>query len=132
MACEEIGPLLSAALDDELTDDETRALEMHLQDCAGCRAKARALGALQSAFRAIEPSAEVPRTVRRAATSRPWRAGAFAWGVAASLVFARLSVDPAPTASPALRDAEFPAFAALPDSTGLNVVPEVEEKWMSL
>ena len=38
MPCDKMQPLLSASLDDELTDGETLDVEEHLSDCGDCRA----------------------------------------------------------------------------------------------
>ncbi len=59
--CEELGPLLSAHLDDELDPVETAVVEEHLVDCARCQRRLaglrRSIGMCRDGMPEIEPTA---------------------------------------------------------------------------
>jgi anti-sigma factor RsiW len=65
--CEALAPLLSALIDDELTDEECALVERHLQTCASCRDRVseyRAIGCLVRGLPAPEPPPTLSRRYR--------------------------------------------------------------------
>jgi len=50
MNCQEIGQLMSLSLDDALTTDEARQLQMHLERCQGCQAKWNSMKRISQLF----------------------------------------------------------------------------------
>lgn len=60
MACDQFLELLSARLDEALTEEEERELEEHLAACPDCRAVGAQLSALQGAFPELEEAATAP------------------------------------------------------------------------
>jgi predicted anti-sigma-YlaC factor YlaD len=59
MDCEQIADLLSSYLDDDLSREETRLVEKHLESCADCRELMEYLRRAQAAMRSL-PEIEVP------------------------------------------------------------------------
>lgn len=61
-SCEDYLELISAKLDNELTDDEDARLSSHLEQCPQCRALLKELGGLSDALRTL-PDVETPATL---------------------------------------------------------------------
>lgn len=78
MNCEDYTPLLSAALDDELTGEERAALDAHLAQCPRCRALLEELRAQDRALEELnaEPPAELKSRVMAAVAAEPRRSPA--------------------------------------------------------
>ena len=64
IGCDACGALLSDWMDDDLEEEERRALERHLATCAFCRERLRAYRRIRRAFRAL-PRPEPPRSIAR-------------------------------------------------------------------
>jgi anti-sigma factor RsiW len=62
MTCDYFKELISAQIDGELTPDESRALERHLQDCPACARLSEELKQ-QSQSMASHPTAAIPETL---------------------------------------------------------------------
>lgn len=94
-SCEDYEELISARLDDALTDEERAALDAHLAGCPRCRRTADELAQVDAALRslagaaAVEPVARVLEQIepseRVVPLRRPRRA---LWGVACAAVLA--------------------------------------------
>ncbi len=65
MTCHDTGPLLSAALDGELSEQEQGELDAHLSTCEACQEKQRALGAVREGFRQAAPKPASPAFTRQ-------------------------------------------------------------------
>lgn len=62
-ACEEVGELLSAALDGELPAEAQEAVEAHVAVCGACAAERQHLAEVRSLLRAL-PARQAPNPVR--------------------------------------------------------------------
>lgn len=60
MTCGEVNGLLDRLMDDELTDEERRAMEAHGRDCPDCAEAIRATMRMKALFDEMEPEADVP------------------------------------------------------------------------
>ena len=91
LSCEEAKSRLSAHLDGELSGEERRELEAHLEACAACRAELEVLRRLDKAFEVLaEPAPSgLPEKVlgRLSRPAVPWRRS---FALAASLVLGLL------------------------------------------
>ena len=71
MSCEPFHDLLSAALDDELSPEESTRLEEHLLQCSACRALKDRLERMESGFAQLPEVAPPPLRPRPVVTSLP-------------------------------------------------------------
>lgn len=69
MKCEEIEILLSAYIDEEVTDREKRTVEGHIRDCKACRMALADFSGLHSLYKELEP-VEAPKGFRQRVTQR--------------------------------------------------------------
>lgn len=60
MDCRAARPLLSAYMDNDLTPDESRAIQEHVEQCADCAATLASYRTLRAAIRALPPVAPAP------------------------------------------------------------------------
>ena len=99
--CQDVHPLLSAFIDDELSGDERATVAAHLAGCAACRGLSADLGRIRQTARTLGPVAppdhvwqKVDAAVRgapveedRSGTASRGRHAAWSWlGVAAALL----------------------------------------------
>jgi hypothetical protein len=78
MKCEDVNDLLAAYLDEEITPEERRQIEAHLETCEKCRDEMRLLASTQTGLRQafdamvarVEPSPQVWNRVRQRMESR--------------------------------------------------------------
>lgn len=78
LTCEQCAELLSARLDDMISQEEGKALEAHLAQCPECRQLARDLEQLHNTFTEIQVEAQIPaglvqRVMARIARARRCR-----------------------------------------------------------
>jgi anti-sigma factor RsiW len=66
MTCEEIQELITALVDEELTDTERRGVEAHLRDCTACALIAEQQRQVKQAIRARAKRMHAPAELRRA------------------------------------------------------------------
>ena len=96
--CTDARLLVSAGTDDELTADEQRVLDDHLESCASCRDHADAVAALTRSFRLRSAQVEREFVSSVMSRSRPARLGRGGWLrpalVWCGLVIAALSLRP--------------------------------------
>ncbi len=78
-SCLDAGVLISAAADDELRGDELRTLELHLEGCPECRARADAVAKLTRSIRLRSAALEDEFVRRVVSRSRPARLGRGGW-----------------------------------------------------
>lgn len=71
MSCAPFHELLTAALDDDLSPEETNQLENHLAECPACRALEERLNRLESGFRHLPEVAPPPLRPRSVVTRLP-------------------------------------------------------------
>lgn len=115
--CQMLGALLSERRRGELTADQARALEAHLDGCARCRAEARGLESVLAAVElpavgADELGALRARRIADAPRTTPGRRG---WPVPAVLVAAAAAALLTVTVRPLVgRDVERVEIAAVP------------------
>lgn len=76
MTCEHIADLFSSYLDDELSQEETRMVEKHLESCADCRELMGYLRQAQDAMRSM-PEIEVPADLLQRLRAIPSRKSRF-------------------------------------------------------
>ena len=129
---DELKRMLSAFLDDELTQVDGQRVRIHLEDCAECRqafAEIKQLRQLTSQIEFVKPSEETMRELRRRMSIRAPRGlgwgfilgGALAWVVYAAYL---LVTDP-----PALTVPNLIAGALVIGSV-LLLVSVVQERWL--
>jgi predicted anti-sigma-YlaC factor YlaD len=78
-SCLDARVLISAAADDELRGDELRALELHLEGCPECQARADAVAKLTRSIRLRSAALEGEFVRRVVSRSRPARLGRGGW-----------------------------------------------------